>query len=142
MMELELNRSYLPQGTNGVILYNGLPVCYAIELPWKENRNKISCIPEGRYALVKRYSPKFKQHLLLKNVEGRALILVHPANDAIKELKGCIAPVLTLTGEGKGDFSKLALAKLFALMDKPFKEKQSIYLTIKSISNEKAQKKD
>jgi hypothetical protein len=139
-MELELIRTYYANGTNGVIVYNQLPVCHSIELPWKENKIKISCIPEGRYELIKRYSQKFKQHFIVKNVVGRTLILIHPANDALKELKGCIAPVLILTGEGKGSHSKAALAKLIALMQGAAEEKETIFLTIKSIPNEKNQK--
>jgi hypothetical protein len=137
MMELELIRTYHPEGTNGVILYNQLPVCYSIELPWKENKVKQSCIPEGRYEVVKRYSLKFSRHLHLKGIKGRSLILMHPANDALQELKGCIAPVLHLTGEGRGSYSRLALSKLFTIVENAFKEKQAIYLTIKSNPDEK-----
>jgi hypothetical protein len=139
-MELELTRTYHPEGTNGVILYNQLPICYSIELPWKENKIKQSCIPEGRYEVVKRYSLKFSRHLLLKGVEGRSLILIHPANDALSELKGCIAPVLEITGEGKGSYSRLALSKLFTLIEKAVTEKEAIYLIIKSIPYEKTKK--
>ena len=135
-MELELIRTYHPCGTNGVILYNHLPVCHSIELPWKENKTKKSCIPEGRYELVKRCSRRFKQHLLVKNVPGRWFILIHPANDAFQELSGCIAPVLILNGAGLGSYSKLALAKLLALTESVFAEKRSVFLTIKSVSNE------
>ena len=75
---------------------------YSIELPWKENQTGVSCIPEGRYELVKRWSPKFLRHLQVMNVPGREYILIHPANEALQELKGCIAPVCFLTGAGKG----------------------------------------
>ena len=101
-MELELLRIYHPKGSNGNLSANGVGLCHTIELPWKENKNQVSCIPEGRYELVKRYSAKFKWHLLVKDVPDRVLILIHPANDALKELKGCIAPVFILTEEGKG----------------------------------------
>jgi hypothetical protein len=62
--------------------------------------------------VIKRYSPHFKWHLQLKEVPGRQWILIHPGNDAVTELKGCIAPVSMLTGIGKGDFSKLAFKKI------------------------------
>jgi hypothetical protein len=73
---------------------------YTIELPWKNNQAGVSCIPEGKYDLVKRWSPKFGSHLQILNVPGRELILIHPANDALLELRGCIAPVCLLTGAG------------------------------------------
>ena len=101
-MKLELIRTYYPEGTNGEIFLNGNRVCSTIELPWKNNAPQVSCIPEGEYVLRKRYSPRFGQHYLLINVPGRSFILIHPANDALKELKGCIAPVSFLTGAGKG----------------------------------------
>ncbi|MBS1565314.1 MAG: hypothetical protein JST39_13050, partial [Bacteroidetes bacterium] len=82
-MELELRRTYLPGGTNGEIISSGVRVCYTIELPWLDNLPQVSCIPEGRYELKKRYSPKFKNHLQVANVPGRDYILIHPANDAI-----------------------------------------------------------
>jgi hypothetical protein len=141
-MELELIRTYHPGGTNGVILYNQLPVCYTIELPWKENKLKISCIPEGRYALTRRYSRKFKEHFLVKNVPRRWYILIHPANNALHELEGCIAPVLLLDGDGQGRYSKVALGKLLALTEKAFQEKEAVFLTIKSTSNENGSEKN
>ena len=115
-MELILRRSYFPNGTNGVLLNDGVVLCYTIELPWKNNAHTISCIPEGRYPVVKRYSDKFGWHFEIMHVPDRALILIHPANDALKELEGCIAPVTTLTGEGKGDNSRAMLLKLKTLL--------------------------
>ncbi len=101
-MELELIRTYYQEGTNGMILYQDRLVTYVIELPWKNNQARVSCIPEGRYELVKRWSLKFNRHLQVVNVPQRELILIHPANDAMRELKGCIAPVCFITGAGKG----------------------------------------
>ena len=135
-MELELIRTYFPEGTNGEIIHNGTRLCFAIELPWLNNKPQVSCVPEGRYELVKRYSPKFGKHLQLVNVPGRDYIMVHPANDAIKELKGCIAPVSLLTAEGKGLRSRLALGQLIALTYAAFDKQEQIYLTIKSVHDE------
>ena len=130
-MELELIRCYYTKGTNGLLYINNRFMCYTIELPWKDNQPRISCIPEGTYALTKRYSPKFKQHLLVQEVEGRDVILIHPANDALKELKGCIAPVTILTGEGKGSQSRIALQKIITPVLKSLERKETILLTIK-----------
>ena len=62
-MELELIRTYYPAGTNGKIQYQNRLMMYSIELPWKDNQTGVSCIPEGRYELVKRWSLKFGRHL-------------------------------------------------------------------------------
>lgn len=107
-MNLKLCRNYYPNGTNG-LLYDetGELLCFTIELPWKNNERRESCIPEGTYKLVKRYSEKFKHHILLEGTSPRELILIHPANNAKKELAGCIAPVTELTGEGTGNSSRV-----------------------------------
>ncbi len=131
-MKLELIRTYFPDGTNGTIFLNGKILCYSIELPWHNNLSRISCVPEGTYELRKRYSTKYKWHLMLVNVPGRQLILVHAANDAIKELKGCIAPVSFLTAEGKGIESSIALKKINAIVFPELNQKKQVFLTIKS----------
>jgi hypothetical protein len=135
-MELELVRVYFPNGCNGELYYNGERICFTIELPWLDNKSRISCIPEGRYALTKRYSPRFKHHLQLLNVDKRSLILIHAANDAQKELKGCIAPVSILTAEGKGSQSRKALEKLLKLVVPELDKDNQVFLTIKSDMNE------
>jgi len=135
-MELLLTRTYARGGTNGNISYDGLHVVYTIELPWKNNRTGVSCIPEGRYVIKKRFSLKFGWHLLLMNVPGRALILIHPANNARRELKGCIATVTVLTGPGGGIQSRAALKQLTGLVFAAFNRKEPIFLTIKSDSHE------
>lgn len=132
-MELELIRTYFPNGTNGELLHNNKRVCSTIELPWLDNKQRVSCIPEGRYELTKRYSQKFGHHLLVNEVKGRELILIHPANDAIKELKGCIAPVSVCNGEGKGNNSKLSLKKLLAVTSIEFDKGNKVFITIKSV---------
>ena len=132
-MELELIRTYHPQGTNGTLLLKGKRVCFTIELPWQYNQSRISCIPEGRYELKKRYSPRFGWHILIVNVPGRSFILMHTANDARKELKGCIAPVAELSAPGKGNLSKFALQKLLALVSPVLAYNQPLFLIIKSI---------
>jgi len=131
-MELELVRTYYPNGTNGEILFNGARVCSSIELAWRNNQNKISCIPEGKYELRKRHTADRGWHLILANVPGRELILIHAANDANKELQGCIAPVSILTAEGIGLESRKALKTIFALVLPMIDQKIQVFLTIKS----------
>ncbi len=130
-MDLQLIRTKYPTGVNGVLLFEGEELCKTIELPWLENRPRISCIPNGRYQVRKRCSVRFKWHFEIIAVPGRSAILIHPANDAAQELKGCIAPVLRHVGEGKGSSSRIALERLkdrlYPLLDKG----KIIYLTIK-----------
>ena len=87
-MVLLLTRTYFPYGTNGKLECEGKLICNTIELPWKNNETRVSCIPEGKYFIKKRYSQKFQWHLEIENVQNRSLILFHPANNALQELNG------------------------------------------------------
>jgi hypothetical protein len=131
-MELELIRTYLPLGTNGKILFQSRLMMYSIELPWKNNQTGVSCIPEGRYELIKRFNDHFNRHLQVLNVPQRDYILIHPANDALKELKGCIAPVWLITGAGKGLRSRMALEALTSLVYGALDSTEKVFITIKS----------
>jgi hypothetical protein len=131
-MVLVLNRIYFPEGTQGVLEWNGTIVCYTIELPWLHNQQRVSCIPEGEYVLQKRFSPKFQWHLHLRNVPGRDLILIHPANDAKMELLGCIATVTKHTGIGKGSSSRKALEKLKALVYTVLERNEEVKIIVQS----------
>lgn len=129
-MELELLREYKPQGTNGSLLHDGQQICFTIELPWKNNKHKISCIPEGKYHVMIRCNKQFGWHLLVTGVQNRDGILMHPANNALAELKGCIAPVTKLIKSGVGSGSRNALKKLLDLIFNA-DEQEAVYLTIK-----------
>ncbi len=139
-MEFRLHRVYFKEGTNGTLFCSAKPfdsiqdrfICFTIELPWNNNKRNCSCIPEGTYEVTPRYSKKFKHHLILKGVKDRNLILIHPANDALKELEGCIAPVTYLSGIGRGVYSKDAMQKLLSLVYQAKDRKETILLTIKS----------
>jgi hypothetical protein len=131
-MVLVLNRTYFSEGTQGVLEWNGTIVCNTIELPWLGNQKRISCIPEGEYVLQRRFSPKFQWHLHLKNVPGRDLILIHPANDAKTELLGCIAPVTLHIGIGKGSSSRKALEKLKGLVYRALSYNEEVKIRIQS----------
>jgi hypothetical protein len=110
----------------------GKRLCSSIELPWLDNKSQVSCIPEGKYELKKRYSQHHGWHLQLMKVKNRDLILIHAANDAMKELKGCIAPVSILKAEGKGLESRIALKKINAIVFPVLDQKKQFFLTIKS----------
>src|ERR1051326_3400208 len=131
-MKLELIRKYFSKGTNGDLLLNGEKICSTIELPWKQNKPQVSCIPEGEYELRKRYTSRFGRHFILMNVPNRSYILLHAANDALKEIKGCIAPVSLLTGEGEGLLARVALAKIVRAVYPELEKGNKVFLTIQS----------
>lgn len=86
------------QGTFGRIVAAGIAL-FTGELPWRENRPSISCIPVGLYRVVWTFSPRFRRFMyLVDGVVGRSGIRKHPANlmgDAAlgyrSQLNGCIA---------------------------------------------------
>lgn len=135
-MELELLRNYRPKGVNGELRFGGEVICLTIELPWKDNRPRVSCIPEGKYPLRKRYSPRFGSHFELVGIPGRKYILFHAGNDAGKELRGCIAPVLRHCGEGKGSHSRAALDRMKERLYPLLENGHKLCLTIKKASHE------
>ncbi|MFN7014152.1 MAG: DUF5675 family protein [Bacteroidia bacterium] len=129
-MVLVLNRTYFPKGTNGVLVCDGEFVCHTIELPWLQNTVRVSCIPEGKYFIKMRYSKKYRWHLEVLAVKGRSAILFHPANDAQRELQGCIAPVMRLSGVGQGLESRRAFDKLKRLVYQATVRHESVLLII------------
>src|SRR5690606_29699418 len=131
-MILFLTRTYFPEGTNGRLKCDGKFLSYTIELPWKMNERAVYCIPEGEYFIEKRYSRKHKWHLVVMDVAHRSFILIHPANNAEIELRGCIAPVTKLSGPGLGLQSRVAFNKLKHLVYKALEKGEEVSLIVES----------
>jgi len=72
--------------------------------------------------------------LEIVDVKNRSLILFHPANNALQELNGCIAPVTKLSGPGLGLMSRKAFTKLRELVYKALDKGESVELIVKSDS--------
>jgi hypothetical protein len=106
-MQLLLTRVYLPDRTLGSIYSpQGGLLAKTLELPWKENKRGISCIPEGEY-LVTLSQPVLKddpntpedesggrnprpyKHYIIHGVKGRSGILIHRGTIPQHSL-GCI----------------------------------------------------
>lgn len=71
--------------------------CYTLELPWRDNENQVSCIPEGDYIIRHREARESQSynypHFKVLDVEGRSYILMHAGNLYTHTL-GCILPGL------------------------------------------------
>jgi len=83
-------------GTEGVFVCE-LFKCYSLELPDRNNRSNMSCIPAGTYIVKIRKSPRYGEVFHVKEVKKRTFILMHSGNyagDIEKGLKthvkGCI----------------------------------------------------
>lgn len=113
-MKLEIRRLYqtpigAPEQTEGeiyVIKDNGVIYnCKVLELPWKDNQRRVSCIPSGKYKAIKHISPSFGRSFWIKDVPGRSEILIHAGNYNYNTL-GCplVGKKLTdINGDGLRD---------------------------------------
>lgn len=86
------------EGTFGMLTADDF-VCVTIELPWRDNKTEISCIPDGDYTCNWRLSPKHGYCYHVDDVFGRTDVEIHSANwagDVLSnkrcQLQGCIAP--------------------------------------------------
>lgn len=94
--------------------------CHVLELPWKDNKRRVSCIPEGVYEAIKHRSPKFGDCFWIQNVPGRSEILIHVGNFH-KDTLGCILPgkeLKDIDNDGHKDVtqSKKAMKELLELL--------------------------
>ena len=69
------------QGTFGSLFYGGKRL-YTAELPWRDNRTNMSCIPAGEYTCVPFRSKRFGRVFHVQGVPGRTAVLIHSGNYA------------------------------------------------------------
>ncbi|WP_228466698.1 DUF5675 family protein [Adhaeribacter swui] len=126
---LHINRTlHQPKQTLGVmtvklgsqVIYN----CKTLELPWLQNKSKVSCIPTGTYQVRKRNSPKYGDHFHVLDVPGRDYILIHHGN-YYTDILGCILPgqnFSDINGDGLRDVtnSKNTMKMLLSLLPDSF----------------------
>lgn len=67
------------EGTFGVLSTEHF-ACRSLELPSKDNRPNLSCIPAGEYECQWIVSRRFGPSYWVKDVPGRSGILIHPGN--------------------------------------------------------------
>jgi hypothetical protein len=96
-MRVTIHRTLKPHATygEGKVLDNDVAIFEfkTLELPWKDNQRKISCIPAGDYMVEKMYPTKKRkyQYFHVTSVPGRDSILFHPGNYT-HDILGCILP--------------------------------------------------
>jgi len=107
-----ISRTYQNNVTIGTfLLMDGeRPVhrCKTLELPWYNNMNSFSCIPEGVYDVVKWDSPKFGKCFKVVDVKDRTDILIHYGNFT-KDTLGCIIVgnyLVDLNNDGNTDIAE------------------------------------
>lgn len=99
-------------------------VLHTLELAWKDNEKKVSCIPPNNYRVIKRYSKKHGFHFHILGVPNRDYILIHASNFH-SDLLGCIAPgtgLKDINNDGRLDVtnSKRALKEMLDFLPDEF----------------------
>lgn len=98
--------------------------CYTLELPWRNNKSNVSCIPEGTYHVRRYASPSKGQVFLLEDVPGRSYIEIHAGN-FYTDIEGCILvgdDLSDINADGFQDVlnSRKTLFKLLEIMPDEF----------------------
>lgn len=91
-------------GTFGMLQFPDGTSLMTLELPWRDNKTGVSCIPAGTYKCKKRQTSNFGNAYEVYGVPGRSAILIHAGNSARTSddgkkpnTQGCI-----LLGMGRG----------------------------------------
>jgi len=98
--------------------------CKILELPDRANQTSISRILAGKYTCVLRWSPKYKWHYHVLDVEGRTLILIHFGN-YYTNTRGCLLAGVDfhdINNDGYRDVtsSKKTMKRMLAIAPKTF----------------------
>lgn len=77
------------QGTEGFLSIPQIGFsCFTLELPWRDNKRSMSCVPKGTYPAKIVQSPRFGRVYLVFEVPDRSAILKHAGNFAGNTDKG------------------------------------------------------
>ena len=93
--------------------------CKTLELPWKDNKNRVSCINARNgepYKVIPRHTTRRGNHFHVKDVKGRTWILIHSGN-YYHDILGCVlvgSKFMDIDKDGYKDVvsSKYTLRKL------------------------------
>jgi len=101
--------------------------CHTLELPWLNNKTSVSCIPVGKYKVIKHHSPRFGKCFWIQDVDKRSEILVHRGNYHT-QIRGCILPGTDLKDINKDRLqdvinSQAAIEDLLRIMPNEFELK-------------------
>lgn len=75
------------QGTFGIFNTNDFK-CHSVELPWRDNTKRISCIPVGEYKCELILTNRYGYAYWVRDVPGRSEVLIHGGNWAGDTTRG------------------------------------------------------
>lgn len=124
-----MKKAYLKRQTDdgtqtlGIFFFetiDGTKTLGSLELPWKDNKQSISCIPKGTYKVTTTYSSKYKKDMwLINDVPNREGVRIHGGNYYF-QIEGCILLGLSredINNDGKLDVvnsqKAISLAKYY-----------------------------
>ena len=115
---LLIRDTFTDKSVIGKLYCNAEFIAHTLELTWRDNEKRVSCIPEGEYAcrvrLARESGSRDYVHLLVQDVPSRSYILFHRGNYP-SDSRGCI-----LTGTHRAQSSDKILQSKVAhayLMD-------------------------
>lgn len=88
------------EGTFGTLEMEGFK-CKTGELPWRDNKPQVSCVPPGTYSALWQDSPKHGMCYHLVGVPDRSFVEIHSANFVGDKLKGYACEMLGCITLGK-----------------------------------------
>jgi hypothetical protein len=100
-----LLRRYKKGWTEGKFVLPEGDLCYCLEREWLNNKEDVSCIPEGTYIFKRDRHGRF-QWYSCDNVKNRTNIEIHGGN-TVDDSLGCLLPCIGLVN-GFGRSSKAA----------------------------------
>lgn len=138
MATIILERAYTDAATIGRMILPSGRVLQTIELPWRGNQPRISCIPEGTYKLSQRPSAvvektsrgRYKTGWEVVEVEGRSYIMIHIANTT-SDIEGCIGLGLEL-GVVNNEWAVIRSSEAFDIFMNEMRGLGECYLSIKT----------
>lgn len=117
--KLHLRRvCFTGEQTFGVLSVASLPRFLTLELPYRDNKRRVSSIPVGTYTWSKFHSPRFGRMVIrIFGVQGRDAIEIHHGNTD-EDTTGCIligqsfapfGPEMGITGSEKALYELLRM---------------------------------
>ena len=127
-----------PECIIGTLAIDGASECFTLELPLlfdgQENIHNKCCIPEGRYEVMRLYSPHFGQMMPhIVNVPGRDNIMFHWGNTAA-DTDGCILVGQQRNSETMLGESRAAFDEFEPKLETAWANNEQIFVTIKNIA--------
>ena len=76
--------------TLGILMIDGGMFYTTLEPPWRDNRQSVSCVPEGHYKCKRYDSPKYGSVFEVLDIPIRANIVLGHIGNTHRDTTGCI----------------------------------------------------